>query len=155
MYHWITIISQKPIAALNTLWHFSESRNFKAVERFTLFCDPGQQDQAEWFRQRVEILLKYRQKKSPKFEIRPIEEEALRQFRKALKQLLNKSPQKVIIDMTSGRKAHSALLLLLGDLFSGNVAHVFYNFLERPEMMHLPFPALPPSAFRVLDMLEK
>jgi len=152
--NWITIIHRRPIAALNTLWYFAERNSRKELKTITLFCDPDYKKESAWFQKQAAVLLKYHQKTAPKFQVEYIDQEDIHRFRKSLKSLLSASKQKVVIDMTSGRKAHSALLLLMGELFMGTVEHVFYNFLHSEDFLHFPYPAIPPEAVEIVDLLE-
>lgn len=158
MYHWITIIGTQPIAALNTLWYFKENFPRKPINRFSLFLDgrdASNKRNLNWFKERSQILCDHHKNRSITFDQVQYEQRDVEEFRKKLKHILHQSEQKVIIDMTSGRKAHSALLLLMGELFSGTVEHVFYNFLEDDVYMKFPYPALPPNAQKTIDLLER
>jgi len=155
MYHWITIIYRKPIAALNTLWYFLETFPQERIGEITVFCDPVHKRQLKWFRERSAILLRYHQKKVPELNVNFIQQQEIGHFRKIVKEVLYRSDNKVVIDMTSGRKAHSALLLLMGELFSGSVDHVYYNFLHSEQFLKFPYTALPPGLSQIVDLLEK
>ena len=88
MYHWICIIYRKPIAALNTLWHFVETNPRKPICEFTLFCDYSQhKQQFKWFQEQVNILLKYHQKTAPKFNEQFMDEKEIDMFRQTLKRM--------------------------------------------------------------------
>ncbi len=155
MYRWITIISNRPVAALNTLWYARESYPQKQLAHLTLFCAPSAKKSLNQFRRYAETLLTYHGQKMPNVEIISYKPGDVEPFRNDLKRLLNRSREKVMIDMTSGRKAHAALLLLMGELFPGVVEHVFYNFLDDDRYLSFPYPCLPPNAGRIIDLLNK
>lgn len=155
MYHWITIVSDKPIAALNTLWYALEQHPEKSISRITLFHEAGVKRHVNWFVRQSKILLTWGNKSMPEVTTEPYHPRDIDAFRSQVKKLLNHSKEKVMIDITSGRKAQSALLLLLGELYSGVVEHVFYNFLDDARYLNFPYPCLPPAVHKVVDMLEK
>jgi len=154
MNHWMAIIHRKPIAALNTLWHHLEGKKADPIAEITVFFDPEHAKEKEWFTTQAGILIAQYQKKKPRLHSHAIGQENIQQFRSLARRELAKTKHKTVIDITCGRKAHSALLLLLGELFMGSVQHVYYNFLYSKDWMHLPYPAIPLREIDVIDLLD-
>lgn len=59
------------------------------------------------------------------------------------------------MDMTSGRKAMSALTLLIGELFPGKVEKVYYSFLRNQDCTDFPYAAIPLQLMQLYNLMEK
>lgn len=152
---WMTTIGQKPFAAINTLWAaLSEEKVGRIVKLLVLYSDdmkPHMLTFMKW----AEILFSEYQDAQPKLEAIDFPAQDIKAFRKLLKQSVNKSNTKILMDITSGRKALSALMLLIGELFPGKVEKVYYSLLTDADYMNFPNPTIPLGVSQLYNLLEK
>lgn len=151
---WITTLGESPFAAINTLWAVLKEKPPAAFDRVIVFCPQDQAENVEKFRQWGEALFQSYRGKQPDWVLHTFAADDIPAFRTALKEAVHKCKGKVIMDMTSGRKAVSALILLIGDLFSGKVEGVYYTFLHDADYSHFPYPAIPAGTSELVEMLE-
>ena len=155
MKHWLSLISTKPVASLNTLWYFVSHHPGEQLGTITLFCDRTLRSHSAWFREQVIILLKYHQRKEPIIKEVFIDPIDIDSFRKSLKKTIALCDAPLIMDITSGRKLHSALMLLFGELNPGVVEHIYYNFLKSPQFINCVYPNIPSGMMEIVDLKEK
>ncbi|RMF57180.1 MAG: hypothetical protein D6743_19305 [Calditrichaeota bacterium] len=72
-----------------------------------------------------------------------------------LKKVVSQADGPIFMDMTSGRKAMAALMLLIGELFPGKVEKVYYSFLTDADYTDFPHPVIPLQVTHLYDLMEK
>lgn len=152
---WITTISQKPFAAVNTLWAALHQDHLKGLERLVVFQTEEMRPQVLKYTAWAEILFTEYLGSQPRLKIIDVPDDDFKLFRTQLKKVIREAPAKVLIDMTSGRKAFSAISLVIGELFPGKVEKVYYSLLVDPDYTDFPYPAIPLHITRLYDMMEK
>lgn len=155
MITWVTAIGEKPMAAVNTLWATLHEDKPGQVAKLIVFCSDDMKDKLLTFTSWAEILFSEYQEKQPKLQTISFARNDFNGFRKLFRQTLSKTDGKIMTDMTSGRKAISALMLLIGDLFPGKVEKVYYTYLADPDYANFPYPLIPVNTSHVFNLREK
>ena len=115
---WMTTIGQSPFAAVNTLWAALREEQVMPIGKLQLFYSEEMKPNLLIFTGWAEILFTEYQKTQPRLQAIEYPANDIKAFRKQLKQTISKSNTKILMDINSGRKAMSALMLLIGELFS-------------------------------------
>lgn len=152
---WITTLGQKPLAAVNTLWAALREEKIAPIEKLIVFYSEDMKENLLTFTGWAEVLFSQYQTEQPKLRTVPFPTDDIKTFRKLFRQTVSKTEGKIIIDMTSGRKAMSGLMLLIGDLFPGKVEKVYYSFLRDQDYMNFPYPTIPLAVSELYNMTEK
>lgn len=154
MQTWITTIGHKPLAAVNTLWAVFRQENIGVINKVVVFYSKDMNKKLAIFKKWAEILFSEYQKENPVFETIEFPVDDISTFRILLKKTVNKTEGKIILDMTSGRKAMSALMLLIGDLYPGKVKKVYYTHLKNYDYTDFLYPTIPFNVSQIYNMLE-
>ncbi len=152
---WITTIGEKPFAAVNTLWAGLREEKVAPIEKLIVFYSNDMRDNLLTFTKWAEGLFAEYQKAQPKVQTIEFPANDIKAFRNRLKQTVSKTDGRILMDMTSGRKVLSALMLLIGDLFPGKVESVYYSFLADKDYMNFPYPVIPLEVTQLYDLMEK
>ncbi|MFQ5641284.1 MAG: hypothetical protein ACE5IR_25175 [bacterium] len=151
---WLTTIGQKPIAAVNTLWAALREEKIGAIEKIVVFYSEDMKRELLTFTGWAECLFTEYQKQQPKLQTVPFPTHDIKAFRTLIKRTISKIEAKILMDMTSGRKAMSALMLLIGDLFPGKVEKVYYSFLTDDDYMNFLYPTIPLDVTQLHNLTE-
>lgn len=155
MITWITAIGQKPFAAVNTLWAALREEQLGGIEKLVVFYPEDMKQNHLVFTQWADLIFTEYQKQQPKLQVISFPPDNIKAFRTRFKEVVSKTQGKIIIDMTSGRKAMSALMLHIGELFPGKVEKVYYTFLRDQDYMNFPYPTIPLEVTQLYNLVEK
>ena len=153
MQTWITTIGHKPLAAVNTLWAVFKQENVGRIHKVTVFHSKDMNKNLQIFKKWADILFEEYQNELPVIETIEFPIDDIQTFRKLLKQTVSKTKGKILLDMTSGRKAMSALMLLIGDLYPGKVDKVYYSHLKNYDYTDFLYPTIPFNVSQLYNML--
>ncbi len=155
---WVTVVGWSPMAVINTLWHACEQG---IVPTHIYLLRSPQTPQIEQSLKRVErylqALLPEFGVADPQIEVQSIDEDDLRGFRQQLNRTLleaRRQCEKVVLDITAGRKYMSAFGLSLGLRADIGLEKLYYNQLLDQRYQDEPHPLIPRHHQQLYDLLE-
>ena len=151
---WLTNIGQKPFAAVNALWAAEKENKIGNINKVIVLYSKNVQMNALLFQKWASLIFANFQSAIPPFVLVEYPENDISNFRAVLKKIIVQSEGKIMMDMTSGKKAMAGLMLLLGDLYSGKVNSVFYMHLRDYDYMNFPFVLIPHGVSQLYNLLE-
>jgi len=152
---WITTLGTDPFAAINTLWAALHQGQATRLQRLVVLQTDVTLLHVQTFTTWAEQIFDVYVDSQPRRKIVDVPNDDFLAYRQALKKSVHNASGNVIIDMTSGRKAMSAISLVVGELFPGKVEKVLYSILTDELYGNLPYPVIPLHALRLFNMVEK
>jgi len=162
MITWITTVGWSPFAVINPIWAYCKE-NDERPNKIILIYTPFERIKHNLNickRYISEILKIYNGKKlnEDSIIIEEIENENIEIYADKLNKIIEREkslkPDKIILDMTPGRKYMSAINVYYGYNLTDTPIQVFYLHLEESKYQDVPYPLTPIIQNELIDILE-
>ncbi len=159
---WITTVGWSPFAVINPIWAYCKE-NDECPNKIILIYTPFERIKHSLNicrRYISEILKTYNGKylKEDSIIIEEIENDNIEIYADKLNKIIerekNRKPDKIILDMTPGRKYMSAINVYYGYNLKDTPIQVFYLHLEESKYQDVPYPLTPVIQNELTDILE-
>lgn len=155
---WVSVVGWSPMAVINTLWGACE-QGIVPTHLILLASEdkPEVQKSIQIVEKYARALLAQFGVPDPLIETRPIDEDDLKGFWETLKQVMvevKNSGERIVLDITAGRKYMSALGMALGRWGSIGLEKLYYTHLHDQRYTDVPYPLIPRHQHRLYDLLE-
>lgn len=159
---WITTVGWSPFAVINPIWAYCKE-NDECPNKIILIYTPIERIKHSLnicSRYISEILKTYNGKhlKEDSIIIEEIENDNIEIYADKLNKIIerekNRKPDKIILDMTPGRKYMSAINVYYGYNLKDTPIQVFYLHLEESRYQDVPYPLTPVIQNELTDILE-
>lgn len=159
---WITTVGWSPFAVINPIWAYCKE-NDECPNKIILIYTPFERIKHSLSicrRYISEILKTYNGKylKEDSIIIEEIENDSIEIYADKLNKIIerekNMKPDKIILDMTPGRKYMSAINVYYGYNLKDTPIQVFYLHLEESKYQDVPYPLTPVIQNELTDILE-
>ena len=162
MITWITTVGWSPFAVINPIWAYCKE-NDECPNKIILIYTPYDKIKNSVLvckRYIIEILKSYNGKNLSKESIiqEEIENDNIEIYADKLNKVIEREkkfkPEKIILDMTPGRKYMSAINVYYGYSLSETPIQVYYLHLEESKYQDVPYPLSPIIKNELIDILE-
>lgn len=155
---WVTVVGWSPMAVVNTLWAACEQGI--VPQRVVLLASPNNPSvdrSVQTVERYLNVLLPQFGVDNPLIRRHAIDEDDLLGFKKTLAQVLEKErkhAQKLVLDVTAGRKYMSAFGLSQGRRTDLKLEKVYYNHLLEQRYIDIPHPLIPRHEQQLHDLKQ-